>query len=251
MVISGSTISGNTQQFLGDLTPYSIAYGGARQRRTRATTITASTIDGNQGSTYRRRRFRHRAHRQFTRLAIVRSTISGNSASLGGGGVSVGGQFRTLLSSFVLHASTIAENTQRGRRRRHALSRLHARRRAELDRRRQHCAAANRRSRRGRNLAIYGADNLIDAADPDIALPADTLHGDPMLLPLADNGGPTRTHALATAAPRSTPATTISTTRIRPARRRLRARRGRTRRHRRVRSAGRPDAIFADGFDGP
>jgi hypothetical protein len=46
-------------------------------------------------------------------------------------------------------------------------------------------------------LAIYGADNLIDQADPDVALPADTLQGDPGLLPLADNGGPTRTQALA------------------------------------------------------
>jgi hypothetical protein len=32
-------------------------------------------------------------------------------------------------------------------------------------------------------------------------LPADTLGGDPMLLPLADYGGPTRTHALAEGSP--------------------------------------------------
>jgi hypothetical protein len=51
------------------------------------------------------------------------------------------------------------------------------------------------------SLGIYGADNLIDIADPDIALPADTLRGDPMLEPLADNGGPTRTHALAAGSP--------------------------------------------------
>jgi hypothetical protein len=32
-------------------------------------------------------------------------------------------------------------------------------------------------------------------------VPADTLHGSPQLLPLADNGGPTRTHALAAGSP--------------------------------------------------
>ena len=41
---------------------------------------------------------------------------------------------------------------------------------------------------------IAGAGNLVIASS--IALPADTLHDDPMLAPLADNGGPTMTHAL-------------------------------------------------------
>ena len=199
MVISGSTISGNTQAFVGDLNPYSFAYGGAVSSHS-STTITASTIDGNQGSTFGGGVFVTGHTDQFTRLAIVRSTISGNSASLGGGGVSVGGQFRTYLASFVLHASTIAENTSAAgggglRFRDYTLADVQSSIVAG------NTAAANPDLDADEALAIYGADNLIDAADPSIALPADTLHGDPMLLPLADNGGPTRTHALAEGSP--------------------------------------------------
>ena len=50
----------------------------------------------------------------FIRLEILRSTISGNAASLGGGGVGVGGLFPARLASFVLHGSTVAENSTDG-----------------------------------------------------------------------------------------------------------------------------------------
>ena len=43
---------------------------------------------------------------------------------------------------------------------------------------------------------ISGSHNLVQSAPAVFSLPADTLRDDPMLLPLADNGGPTRTHAL-------------------------------------------------------
>ncbi|MEO7199913.1 MAG: choice-of-anchor Q domain-containing protein [Dokdonella sp.] len=50
------------------------------------------------------------------------------------------------------------------------------------------------------NLQITGGNNLI--VDPgSLAVPADTLSADPLLLPLADNGGVTQTHALANASP--------------------------------------------------
>ncbi|MEO7432974.1 MAG: choice-of-anchor Q domain-containing protein [Dokdonella sp.] len=42
---------------------------------------------------------------------------------------------------------------------------------------------------------VAGADNLVMTSN--VALPADTLVADPQLAPLADNGGPTQTHALA------------------------------------------------------
>lgn len=45
-------------------------------------------------------------------------------------------------------------------------------------------------------MTVTGADNLIGAASPIIALPADTLSIDPLLGPLTDNGGVTHTHAL-------------------------------------------------------
>jgi hypothetical protein len=49
-------------------------------------------------------------------------------------------------------------------------------------------------------LSISGANNLVMTA-ANVVLPPDTLHGDPLLLALADNGGPTRTHALRAASP--------------------------------------------------
>ena len=199
MTITGSTLSGNTQQFLGDLTPYSIAYGAGMASRS-DTTISASTIDGNVGSTYGGGVFVVGQSGVFTRLAILRSTISGNTASLGGGGVSIGGLFEAHLSSFVLHGSTIADNTTDGRGgglrfRDYTLADVQSTIVAS------NVAPSNADLDAVESLAIYGADNLIDVADPDVALPADTLHGDPQLEPLADNGGPTRTHAIAAGSP--------------------------------------------------
>ena len=46
---------------------------------------------------------------------------------------------------------------------------------------------------------ISGHNNLIMAAN--VAVPADTIKTDPQLLPLADNGGPTWTHALSPGSP--------------------------------------------------
>src|SRR5690606_6784360 len=49
---------------------------------------------------------------------------------------------------------------------------------------------------------VDGASNLVGAAGVDVTLPADTLLGaSPGLLPLAVNGGPTRTHALVECSP--------------------------------------------------
>jgi hypothetical protein len=199
MVISNSTISGNTLQFLGDITPYSIGYGGGVSGHYDVT-ITGSTIDGNQGASYGGGLFVVGNPNEFSRVEIVSSTISGNSASIGGGGVSVGGLFRTYLSSFVLHASTVAANVSQGgggglRFRDYTLADVQSSIIAS------NVAVENADIDAVETLAIYGADNLIDEADPDIALPADTLHGDPQLLPLADNGGLTRTHALAPDSP--------------------------------------------------
>jgi hypothetical protein len=199
LVISNSTISGNTQQFLGDITPYSIAYGGGVSGRYDVT-ITGSTIDGNQGASYGGGLFVIGNPNAFSHVEIVNSTISGNSASIGGGGISVGGLFRSYLSSFVLHACTVADNVSQGgggglRFRDYTLADVQSSIIAS------NSAAVNADIDAVENLAIYGADNLINEADPDIALPADTLHGDPGLLPLANNGGLTRTHALAPGSP--------------------------------------------------
>jgi hypothetical protein len=50
-------------------------------------------------------------------------------------------------------------------------------------------------------VTLTGGHDLVGNADAGIALPSDTLHADPLLGPLAWNGGPTRTHALGSASP--------------------------------------------------
>ena len=47
---------------------------------------------------------------------------------------------------------------------------------------------------------VTGANNLIGPS-PSVTLPIDTIGGDPKLLPLHDNGGPTKTHALRPGSP--------------------------------------------------
>ena len=51
------------------------------------------------------------------------------------------------------------------------------------------------------NLTVTGTNNLVGTADAAVTLPTDTLHSDPQLLPLADNGGSTWTMALAPGSP--------------------------------------------------
>lgn len=51
------------------------------------------------------------------------------------------------------------------------------------------------------SLGVNGGHNLVGSADPAIAMPPDTRNDDPLLEPLRQNGGPTRTHALAPESP--------------------------------------------------
>ncbi len=108
-------------------------------------------------------------------LTLANSTVTQNTASAGGGGVlfALDG-FDNL--TFTLQSSIVAGNA----------AGTGASLPADL-------AATG-------TLNVSGADNLIVAAGA-LALPADTLATNPQLLPLAVNGGPTRTHALAATSP--------------------------------------------------
>jgi parallel beta-helix repeat protein len=106
--------------------------------------------------------------RVFDGGTISNSTITANHAA-GGGGVSLRGQQGT----FTLQSSLIAGND----------------------------AAVAADVGAVAPLTIAGANNLVVGAGAGVTLPADTLHADPRLLPLADNGGPTRTHALGAGSP--------------------------------------------------
>lgn len=51
------------------------------------------------------------------------------------------------------------------------------------------------------SLVVIGSNNLVGQVSPLVQLPVGTLRGDPQLLPLAANGGLSRTHALAPSSP--------------------------------------------------
>lgn len=53
----------------------------------------------------------------------------------------------------------------------------------------------------GYAVTIAGSHDLIIAAPASVTLPSDTISADPLLLPLAVNGGPTATHALGAGSP--------------------------------------------------
>jgi len=128
-----------------------------------ASTIELSTISGNEGARV------GGALVSSAPLDVYNSTIAGNVATLGGtGGIAVGTQ-----TSFV--SSIIAANTANG---------------SPSDIGLRNGAPAT---------TIIGNHNLILASS--IAVPADTIAQPPLLGPLADNGGPTQTHALLQGSP--------------------------------------------------
>lgn len=137
------------------------------------------TIDGSQG------------------LTIISSTISGNSAARGGGVLVM-----PLSRSVAIRNSTITRNTAQtggGVYFDEPYDPLLVELQSTILAGNTAPAGADigKRDR----LSIYGANNLVLAVGNGVVLPADTLQADPKLAPLAENGGPTRTHALAADSP--------------------------------------------------
>lgn len=135
------------------------------------------------------------------RLVLINSTVSGNTAQSMGGGI------WTLLGGVRLSNSTIAFNEAGygagGMLPQHPLFQGVYDFPPRID---SSIVAANTTyygiadiDTQLPKLVIAGSGNLIGASS--VAVPPDTLAGDPRLLPLADNGGPTRTHALAADSP--------------------------------------------------
>ncbi len=108
--------------------------------------------------------------RQVTSVLIENTTITGNHAGSSGGGISFidNALPSTLISTIVAGNSADASG-------------------ADID--------------SAMPLNISGSNNLIVVSGANAILPADTLNDDPELLPLANNGGSTRTHALAETSP--------------------------------------------------
>lgn len=108
--------------------------------------------------------------RQVTAIYIENSTITGNSAGTRGGGVSfTNNALQSLMSS-----SLIAGNASGS---------------GDID------------IESTMALDVAGGHNLVGRSGTLLDLPLDTLGGTPGLLPLAHNGGRTRTHALAADSP--------------------------------------------------
>jgi hypothetical protein len=101
--------------------------------------------------------------------AIVNSTIAFNTESA----FANGGGLRLAYTVADVESSIIASNTSTG---------------------------ATQNIGLGISGAVTGANDLFGAS-PGVSLPPGTITSDPLLLPLADNGGPTKTHALAPGSP--------------------------------------------------
>ncbi len=205
MELVDSTISGNTIEATN---AGEDARGGGAYVRGFAT-LTGSTIDNNRadgagGGLYKGifSNYGEPPPPYDTRLTITSSTISGNSAALGGGIVS--------SRPLDLANSTIALNdaVDGGGGVMFVVAGIYESE-ASLDAQSSIIAAntagagASHAADLGSDdvLAVSGANNLVQAADAGITLPADTLAADPLLTPLSWNGGPTRTHGLGAGSP--------------------------------------------------
>ena len=164
--ITNSTISGNTAGCEGDAPcAYTVGGGGGLATwSTQATTIGNSTISGNTSNTIGGGLYA----RSRGSIALVNATITDNSAPDGAGVADKAAP----LGQFAIDSSLIAGN---------------------------HASGSGATTELITARTIDGANNLI--ASSSAALPADTLGGDPRLAPLADNGGPTKTHALLPGSP--------------------------------------------------
>jgi hypothetical protein len=167
--ISGSTIDGNTADGDGGgvfKAIFSVYGEPGPPNPTTKLTIGNSTISGNIAE-------RGGGIATSRPLYLANSTIANNSADGGGGGVLfVLAGIKDSGGVLDAQSTIIASNTVG--------------------------ASAAFAADLGADdaLTVTGANNLIVAADAAIALPADTLSADPLLQPLSDNGGPTRTQAL-------------------------------------------------------
>ena len=166
---TGGGIFSNTGGFVVASTisgNYSYGFGGGIAAFGGYTGVINSTISGNIART---RSGGGLDLRLFQGGLLANTTITANQAPAGGGAY-----LRGAPSQFTLQSTLMAGNSA-------------GRPGADLG-----AAFA---------VTISGANNLVVAADAQVTLPNQTLHADPQLQPLADNGGSTLTHALSTGSP--------------------------------------------------
>ncbi|MGA9342717.1 MAG: choice-of-anchor Q domain-containing protein [Rhodanobacteraceae bacterium] len=183
MDLTDSTVSGNRAEHRLDPPRTSYDIGGA-VATVRGGSILRSTVDSNYSLG------RAGGVASFSNLAIINSTISGNTAldEIGGG------IFMRRPATLALTSSTVTSNAApdgAGV----FLSMGGGTFQSSI-------VYGNTTTGVGMELqssepaTVVGANNLTGANGTALILPDDTMHTDPMLLPLAFNGGLTRTHAL-------------------------------------------------------
>ena len=173
IVLTGSTISGNAVESSG---PNGKALGGGL------------AIYGGVGGG----------------IVGYNSTLSGNSVIAGADGLGEGGAAFSGYSPFDLFSGTVSFNTAS-----HKGGGLSGSKGGGVNPGLTSTIVALNEAPDGADvsnpttnpLTIDGKRSVVMSASSDITLPLDTLSSDPMLLPLADNGGPTWTHALTSSSP--------------------------------------------------
>jgi hypothetical protein len=201
LTMTNSTISGNSVEATG--ADQASPGGGIFVRA--ATQISGSTIEGNRadgdGGGIFKAVFSHYGDPGMA-FAISNSTVSGNSARSGGG---IGSSRPLDLANstvafntgavgaggimFVLDGVTYSEGTLNLQ--------------SSIVASNSVGDASTHAKDLGTDgaLTVSGANDLVMDADATITLPAGTLAADPLLFPLAYNGGATRTHALGAGSP--------------------------------------------------
>ncbi|MGH8042409.1 MAG: IPTL-CTERM sorting domain-containing protein [Rudaea sp.] len=163
-----STISGNHSDFLagGILSKYQL-------------NLVQSTVSGNSASAGGALVQKYLSGSGYG-VSAYNSTIAGNSATYYGGGVydysGGGGPFAATPAPITLTSSIVAKNTSS-------------------------YPGSDIYVPSAYTLTISGSNDLVMAASSNITLPGGTLSADPMLAPLANNGGPTRTMGLLAGSP--------------------------------------------------
>ena len=175
-----STISNNTTQSTAGITSSEYTQGGGILATTSAK-IYSCTLSGNSAGKYG-------AMKLGSGVNMVDSTISGNSAVHRTGGLGLQGP-STIANSTIAFNSSSEANGPAGLRTSDVLKLQ-----STIISNSSYGSLAAKDVGGTGSIDPASANNLIMSSA--LAVPADTIHEDPRLLPLANNGGPTRTHAL-------------------------------------------------------
>jgi hypothetical protein len=211
LAASYSTISGNTLQGTYSSGTSAVAGGSGLNLEyvNQTSKIDHCTISGNSGTTGAI----YILNPENGNIALTNSTISGNSTSTESFSAIESNASRFYLGAIGIYNSTIAFNIGRGSYRvgwfqtyydystavvgdTVIISSIVANNTAYISTPTSSLIKAS-------DFAGYivGFNNIIRAASSATTLPADTIGADPLLLPLANNGGPTLTHAFRDGSP--------------------------------------------------